>query len=101
MENTIGSYAGNKKGTAIRSDERRLRGRKRMTDEREATARKVYEEVCKSPGITPVYLAKRLGMTRMQVVGALSFMEQIDLLVSEDGWGGIHPFINKEAKYGG
>jgi len=72
-----------------------------MTDEREAVARRVYAAVCEKPGTTVAYLAKGLGLTKAKVISALMYMGELDLLVSEDGWGGIHPFINKEAEYGG
>ncbi len=72
-----------------------------MTDEREAVARKVYAAICEQPGLTIAFLAKKLDMGKGQVMNALIYMGDLDLLVSEDGWGGIHPFKNTEAPYGG
>lgn len=72
-----------------------------MTEEKEKFARHVYELLRRQPGQTPTQLGDALGVGRMRVISALIYMEQIDLLVSEDGHGRVFPFEYTEAAYGG
>jgi predicted transcriptional regulator len=71
-----------------------------MTDEQEFIAKKVYALLKEKPGLTPTQISRALGIGRHRVINALIFMEELDLMVSEDDSGRVYPF-EEDCSYGG